>query len=110
MLLISLPNFGPNYAQFRRSAVAAGFMADLGLGATQFSSVTLSYSVVAGIIGVCGGTLADRLGVRKVVVTLAFVSAAASLLRLLTASYALFFVLSLLVAPCSAVCMQPPAR
>lgn len=97
LLLISLPNFGTNYAQFQLSAFAAEFMADLGLSATQFSSVTLSYSVVAGIIGVCGGTLADRLGVRKVVVTLAFVSAAASLLRLLTASYALFFVLSLLV-------------
>lgn len=97
LLLVSLPNFGTNYAQFQLSAFAAEFMADLGLSATQFSSVTLSYSVVAGIIGVCGGTLADRLGVRRVVVTLAFVSAAASLLRLLTASYALFFVLSLLV-------------
>ncbi len=97
LLLISLPNFGTNYAQFQLSAFASEFMSDLGLTATQFSSVTLSFSIVAGIIGVFGGTLADRLGTRRVVVTLCFITAAASLLRLLTHSYALFFTLSLFV-------------
>lgn len=97
IVLLALPNFGTNYAQFQLSAFAAEFMSDFGLTATQFSAVTLSFSVVAGIIGVCGGTLADRFGVRRVAVTLCFITAAAALLRLLTHSYAVFFVLSLLV-------------
>lgn len=97
LVLVALPNFGTNYAQFQLSAFSAGFMSDFGLSATQFSAVTLSYSVVAGIIGVCGGTLADRLGTRRVVISLGIISAAASLLRLLTSSYAVFFALSLLV-------------
>ncbi len=97
LILIALPNCGTNYAQFQLSAFAAEFMADFGLTATQFSAVTLSFSAIAGIIGVCGGTIADRLGTRRVVVTLCFITAAASLLRLLTHSYAVFFLLSLFV-------------
>ncbi|MCD8008465.1 MAG: MFS transporter, partial [Clostridiales bacterium] len=97
LILVSLPNFGTNYAQFQLSAFAADFMADFGLTTVQFSAVTLSFSVVAGIIGVCGGTLADRLGTRRVAVTLCFVTAAASLGRLLTHSYGVFFLLSLFV-------------
>lgn len=97
LILVALPNFGTNYAQFQLSAFAAEFMADFNLTATQFSAVTLSFSVVAGIIGVCGGTIADRLGTRRVAVTLCFITAAASLLRLLTHSYAVFFLLSLFV-------------
>ena len=97
LLLITLPNFGTNFAQFQLSAFAADFTRDFGLTMTQFSAVTLSYSVAAGVIGVCGGTLADKLGTRRVAVALAFLSAAASLLRLTTRSYPLFFLLSLLV-------------
>ncbi|MCD8087886.1 MAG: MFS transporter [Oscillospiraceae bacterium] len=97
LILVSLPNFGTNYAQFQLSAFAADFMADLGLTTIQFSAVTLSFSIVAGIIGVCGGTLADRLGTRRVAVVLCFITAAASLGRLLTHSYGVFFLLSLFV-------------
>ncbi|MCD7845219.1 MAG: MFS transporter [Oscillospiraceae bacterium] len=97
LILVSLPNFGTNYAQFQLSAFAADFMADLCLTTMQFSAVTLSFSVVAGIIGVCGGTLADRLGTRRVAVVLCFITAAASLGRLLAHSYAPFFLLSLFV-------------
>ncbi|MCD7749812.1 MAG: hypothetical protein LUH42_07160, partial [Oscillospiraceae bacterium] len=78
LILVSLPNFGTNYAQFQLSAFAAEFMADFGLTTMQFSAVTLSFSVVAGIIGVCGGTLADRLGTRRVAVVLCFITAAAA--------------------------------
>lgn len=97
LILVSLPNFGTNYAQFQLSAFAAEFMADFGLTTMQFSAVTLSFSVVAGIIGVCGGTLADRLGTRRVAVVLCFITAAAALGRLLTHSYGIFFLLSLFV-------------
>lgn len=95
LLLLSLPNFGTNYAQFQLSAFAADFMADFGIGTAQFSAVALSFTIVTGIVGVAGGTLADKYGVRRVTVICGFITGAVSLLRLLFHSYAAFFAFSL---------------
>ena len=95
LLLLSLPSFGTNYAQFQLSAFAADFMADLGITTAQFSAVALSFTIVTGIVGVAGGTLADRFGVKRVAVACGFITGAASLLRLLAHNYAAFFAISL---------------
>lgn len=95
LLLISLPAFGTNYAQFQLSAFASEFMSENGITTAQFSAVVLSFTFVTGIVGVAGGTLADRFGVRRTAVVCGFITGAASLLRLLTHSYWLFFALSL---------------
>ena len=95
LLLLSLPSFATDYAQFQLSAYAAAFMRDFGISTAQFSAVTLSFTVVTGIVGVVGGVLADRFGARRVVVLCGCVSGAAALLRLLARSYAPFFCASL---------------
>ena len=95
LLLLALPNFGTNYAQFQLSAFAADFMADFGVTTAQFSAVALSFTLVTGIVGVAGGTLADKFGVRRVAVACGFITGAVSLLRLLVHSYAAFFAISL---------------
>ena len=95
LLLIALPSFATNYAQFQLSAFAAAFMRDFGISTTQFSAVTLSFTIVTGIVGVVGGALSDRFGARRVNILCGCVTGAAALLRLLAHSYPLFFCASL---------------
>ena len=86
---------------FMRAHIAAGhrlcleIMADFGVTTAQFSAVALSFTLVTGIVGVAGGTLADKFGVRRVAVACGFITGAVSLLRLLVHSYAAFFAISL---------------
>ena len=95
LLLLALPNFGTNYAQFQLSAFAADFMADFGITTAQFSAVALSFTIVTGIVGVTGGMLADKFGVKRVAIVCGLITGTVSLLRLLVHSYAAFFGISL---------------
>jgi NNP family nitrate/nitrite transporter-like MFS transporter len=96
LLLLLWSNFSVNYAQFQFTVFSGPFMTDFGINTTQYSAVVLSYAVMAALIGLVGGALADRYGPKRVIVVLAFISAFAALTRLFTMNYSLFLILSAL--------------
>ena len=96
LLLIALPGFVINHSQFLLSAWSNDFMTDFGLDTVRFSAVTLSFTIVAAVMAVIGGSLADRFGPKRIIVIFGAISTVGALGRTLTHNYTLFFILSVL--------------
>ena len=97
VLLLAFPQIAVNCSQFQLSAFASDFMRDFGIELTSFSAVVFSYSLMTGAMAAFGGALEDRFGVYKVLVISGCVSSAASVVRLFSTNYEVFFVMSVLI-------------
>ena len=96
LLMAALPLFATSYAQFSLSSFSAAFISDFGITNTQFSAATLVYCVATGVLGAFGGLLADKYGMRKVMIIMAVISTVSSISRLFVPSFPFFLIMTLL--------------
>lgn len=103
LVIFAMVNFLVSYAQFQPAFFAPDIMADMGIGTTEFSVITAAPMVIGIVIAFVSGSLADRIGIKKVVLIGLILSSIGALGRYFVGSYIMLVVMIVLMGVSAAV-------
>lgn len=91
LVAICIGYFAPNYAQYQLSPLAPGLMEELGINASQFSSLFTSPMIPAIFLSLVAGILVDKFNPKLVVGAALIASTVGAFLNLVGNSYGALF-------------------
>lgn len=105
MMMVTLcwAQFVPNFAQYQLSPFAASIMADLGINASQFSSLFTAPMIPAILLSLVAGILVDKLNPKLVVGISIAITAVGAVMSIFAGSYAMMMLAFIFIGVSAAV-------
>lgn len=96
LAIVCLMDVASNYIQFQVSVLATQIMPALHISTAQFSSLLMAPMLVAVVLSLPAGSLADKFGAKKVVTVGCIISIIGAYGRLIATNFAMMMVMLLL--------------
>lgn len=103
LIVFSMVNFLITYAQFQPAFFATEIMETFGIGPVEFSLITAAPMVIGIIIAFVSGSMADRFGIKKVVLIGLIISSIGALGRYFSNSYIMLVIMIVLMGVSAAI-------